>query len=295
MRIVKNEIMGFVSSNVTESETLWLATDLYNTLDERRYGHYMYVYSGLNGTNSATNPSIATDVWVKKSPTNYWAMLDGITSTQTSRADNITVEIATNNFDTLSLLEVEAKSIILTLTVADTVVYTQTYYLQNESEVVDFFSYCFSDFIFKTSMYSQDIPLYLGGTLKIEIINPGLTAKCGRLVCGRSLYVGESKYGASLGLDSFSVKQKDEFGIETLVHRGAVNLDNYSIKIPTQKIPVLKKKMIEFDAIPLLFVFDESVNSKTEHLLNYGYYQNMSILLSNPVASTISLTVKGIL
>lgn len=295
MRFCKNEITAYVSSNVTESETAWLLASIFNRGEEIRDGHYIYAYLGTDGTNSLLSPSNDPLLWLVQRPTNYWAMLDGITSTQTSRADNITIEIATNNFDTLSLLELQAKSVILTLTVSATVVYTKTYDLQDESEIVDFYSYCFGDFNFKSSIYNQDIPLYLGGTLKIEIINTGSTAKCGRLVCGRSFYVGKTLYGASLGLESYSVKQVDEFGTETLIHRGAVNLDSYDIKIPTNKIPILKRKAIEYDAIPLLFIFDESTTSNTEYLLNFGYYQNMSVLVSNATSSNISVTIKGIL
>lgn len=295
MRFCKNEITGYISSNVTESETAWLLASIFNRGQEIRDGHYIYAYLGTDGTNSLVSPVNDPLLWLVQRPTNYWAMLDGKTNTQTSRANNITIEIATNNFDTLSLLELQAKSIILTLTVSAVVVYTKTYDMQDESGIVDFYSYCFGDFNFKSSVYNQDIPLYLGGTLKIEIINTASTAKCGRLVCGRSFYVGKTLYGASLGLESYSVKQVDEFGTETLIHRGAVNLDSYDIKVPTNKVPILKRKAIEYDAVPLLFIFDESTTSNTEYLLNFGYYQNMSVLVSNPVSSNISVTVKGIL
>jgi hypothetical protein len=295
MRFVKSEITALVSSNVLENETEWLVSDTYNRGDERRDGHYIYAYLGVDGTNSALKPSLSPIEWLVQRPTNYWAMIDGSTSTQTTRADNITVEIATNNFDTISLLDIEAKTVILTLTVSATVVYTKTYDLQDESEVIDFYSYCFSDFIYKSSLYNQDLPLYLNGTLKVEIINTGATAKCGSIISGRSFYVGKTLYGASLGLESYSTKQVDEFGTETLVKRGAVNLDSYDIRVPTNKVPTLKRKAIEYDAVPLLFVFDESTSSTTENLLVHGYYQNMSVMLSNPSESVISLTVKGIL
>lgn len=295
MRVIKNEITGFVSSNVTESETAWSSLSVYNRGDEARDGHYIYAYYGVDGTNTTTSPSLNPLSWLEQRPTNYWAALDGKTSTQTERANNITWEISTNNFDTISLLELQAKSVILTLTVSASVVYTISYDLQDESEIVDFYSYCFGDFDFKSSIYNQDTPLYLGGTLKIEIINTGSTAKCGRLVCGRSFYVGETTYGSSLGLESYSTKQTDEFGTVSLVHRGAVNLDSFDVRVPTNKIPILKRKAIELDAVPILFVMDESTTSTTEHLLNFGYWNNMSMMLSNPKTSTISVTIKGIL
>ncbi len=295
MKYCKNEITAFISSNVPESETLWLVTDVYSTGDERRDGHYIYAYAGISGTNSALSPSNEPTKWVQQRPTNYWAMMDGTTSTQTEYADIITVEIAASNYDTFSLLEVEAESVTLTLTVDSVDVWTNSFTLKDESGVIDFYTYCFSDFIYKPSLYVDTIPLYGTGTLTVDIINTGGTAKCGRLVYGRSYFVGKTLYTASLGLESYSVKQTDAFGTETLVHRGAVNLDNYRVSILTSQIELLKRKAVEYDAIPLLFIMDESNTTNTGHLLNYGYYQNMSVLLSNPRHSTISLTVKGIL
>ena len=87
----------------------------------------------------------------------------------------------------------------------------------------------------------------------------------------------------------------DEFGNTTLVHRGSVNLDSYEVQVPTQKIPLLKRKAQELDAIPILFVMDESPTSNTENLLNFGYWHSFSMLIPNSVKSSISLTIKGIL
>lgn len=294
MKYCKNEVTGFISSNVTESETLWLVTDLYNTGDERRDGHFIYAYAGVDGTNSLLSPSNEPTKWLKQRPTNYWAMIDGKTNTQTTRADNITVEITSVNYDTFSLLDVEAKSVTLTLLDGVTVVWTNSYTLVDESGVVDFYTYCFSDFVYKPSLYVEDIYLSTG-VLKVEIINTGSTAKCGRLVYGRSHYVGKTLYSANLGLESYSVKQTDAFGTETLIHRGAVKLDSYKINILASQTERLRRVAVEYDAIPLLFIMDESDTTNTGHLLNYGYWQNMSMLLSNPRNSTISLTIKGIL
>lgn len=296
MKFVKNEITGFISSNVLEDETAWLVGSVFNRGNEIRDGHYIYAYLGVNGTNSTTIPSLSPLLWLVQRPTNYWAAIDGVTNSQTKRTDNITWEVAVNNYDTVSLLEVEAKTIIMTLTVASVIVYTKTYLLQDESGVIDFYSYCYSDFVFKNSSYTQDLPLYLNGILKIEIINAtGTTAKCGRLIAGRSFYVGKTTYDASLGIEAYTTTQIDQFGTEVRIHKGAVNLDSYEVKIPTSKIPILKRKFADLSATPLLFVFDESVTSNTEHLLTFGYYQNMNMMVPNATSSVISITVKGIL
>ncbi|MDQ7061566.1 MAG: hypothetical protein Q9M43_10730 [Sulfurimonas sp.] len=61
-------------------------------------------------------------------PTNYFAMLDNETQTQTENAESIVITIDTSNFDTLSLLGLFATDIEITLTdnTSSQVVYTKT-------------------------------------------------------------------------------------------------------------------------------------------------------------------------
>jgi len=301
MKIVQNRTTSYLSANFTEDETQWLIGSLFNYTDEIRDGHYIYKYAGADGTNTTDSPAVnsltITPSWVKIKPTNYYAMIDGETGTQTENAETITISITGINYDSFSLLEVVGTTIDIELYDNSTsaVVFEKTFDLQDESSIIDFFTYCFSEFTFTPSIYTDAIPLYTDAKLTITISNAGSIAKCGRLVFGRSSYIGDTGYGANLGIESYSRKVVDEFGNTTLVHRGSVNLDSYEVQVPTQKIPLLKRKAQELDAIPILFVMDESPTSNTENLLNFGYWHSFSMLIPNSVKSSISLTIKGIL
>lgn len=300
MIVVENETLSYESANFTEDETLWLIGSVFDYADEIRYEHFIYKYAGTSGTNTTDNPEVdsisQTPTWVLTRPSNYFAMLDNKTSTQTENANTIVIEIACENYDNIALFELEGDSVTLELTddSVPEVVYTREFDLQDETSIIDFYSYCFSPFVYTPTIYANDIPLYGNATMKITIDNTGETAKCGRLVFGRSFYVGDTGYGANLSLESFSSKETDEFGNVTLVHRDSINLDSYEVQIPTNKLPVLKRKAQELDAIAVLFVMDESEDSNVENLLTFGYWDNFSMILPNPVKSTISLTIKGL-
>jgi hypothetical protein len=301
MKIVENTVSDYLTANFTEDETLWLVGSTFNYADEIRYGHYIYKYAGTDGTNTTDNPYVdslkVTPTWVNIRPSNYYGMLDGKTSTQTENADTITVTLTCNNLDTISLLELDAVSVSLSLYDNDTaaVVYTEDFDLINNTEVIDFYTYAFEPFEYRPSIYTDALYLYTDATLTVVIDKTGSTAKCGRLVLGRSYYVGDVGYGASLTVESYSHKETDEFGNSTLIHRDSVNIDSYEIRVPTQKIPVLRRKGKSLDAIPILFVMDESSTSTVEHLLNFGYWDRFNMIVTNPVESTISLDIKGIL
>ena len=301
MKVLRNETADYLTANFSETETLWLVTDLYNYADERRYGHYIYKYAGVNGTNTTDNPEVDSALlspsWVEIAPTNYYAMLDGRTNTKTVNADTIEITISSSNYDAISLLGIVGSSVSLFLydNVSASPVYTNVIDLQDETGVVDEYSYWFSDFVFIPVVYDDNMPLYTDSTLTIIIDNTGSNAECGRLVFGRSFYVGDTGYGSNLTLESYSRKEVDVFGNETLVQRGSVNLDSYEVLVPTSKIPSLRRKAKELDAIAILFIMDESITSNLENLLNFGYWADFTMLITSPSKSTISLTIKGIL
>ena len=302
MKIVENQVLDYETSNFSEDEPEWLVGTLYNYGNEARDGHYIYKYAGIVlESNTTDSPSVdslkVAPKWINIRPTNYYAMLDGKTSTQTVNADTITVVVVGGNYDALSLLELDAKSVDISLydVTTNAVVYTESFDLINNSDVFDFYSYAFNPFEFLPSIYTDKIYLYTDTKLTITINNIGGIAKCGRLVYGRSYYVGETGYGANLTVESYSHKETDEFGNVSLIHRGGVNIDSYEVQTPTSKIPTLRRKGTELDAIPILFVMDESATSNTENLLNFGYWDRFSIILPDPIKSTISLDIKGIL
>ena len=301
MKILKNETIDYLTANFVEDETLWLISSVFDYADEVRFGHFIYKYAGESGTNTINNPQadslLFSPTWVEIAPTNYYSMLDGRTNTQTENADTIIIEIQSINYDSISLLGIEAISVKIELieTATSIIQYTKEFNLNDTTSFIDAFTYYFSEFELSPSIYEDMIPLYNDAKLRITIDNTGGIAKCGRLVFGRSYYVGDTKYGGKLTQESYSRKEVDEFGNETLVQLGSVNLDSYEVQIPTAKIPSLRRKGADLDAIAILFIMDESADSKLENLLNFGYWYDFSMVLSNPVKSKISLTIKGIL
>ena len=299
MKIAKNEITGYLAINVTESETAWNALSLYNYGDEVRDGHYIYTYAGVDGTNTVSSPSVEALAWVETRPTNYYSMLDGNSTSQTTRTSPLIFDVEMHNYDVATLMNIEASDVLfeLILIATDEVIYSESFNTNDTSAIVDFYTYCFNEFDLTNYVYNPNLPL-AGGDTKLRITvtkDGGGDVKVGRLCIGKSFYIGEVAYGVNLGLESYSVKTTDEFGNDTLVQRGAVELNSYDIRCATSKIPPLRRKAIELDAIPILFIGDETVGSNLEQLLTYGYWQNFSLVATNPTYSNISLTVKGVL
>ena len=165
MLIVENKTIDYISANFTENETAWDSGDTYNYSDEIRDGHFIYKYAGEDGTNTAQSPAVdvnnATAKWVEIKPTNYYAMLDGKTATQTLNDDKIDITIEDINYDSISLIGLNAKDVQLILTDINNneEVFNKTIELVDNTEIIDFFTYSFNEFDLITSIYKRQ-PFY---------------------------------------------------------------------------------------------------------------------------------------
>lgn len=291
MKITENKVTDYSSANFTENETLWSATPtVYDNGDTARFGHIIYKYAGISGTNSESDPSIDTNDWLEFKTSNYYAMLGERTKDQTINPNSIIIEIAINRFDVIALLNIEATSVQVEVLGEsfNTTIDTQF------REVFNYTAFFFEPFIFEKNVFVP-IPFYGNATARITVNNIGGDAKVGRLVAGRSLDLGLSLFGASFDLESYSRIDTDEFGTTTLIHRDAVYNGSYDIQIPSQNIERLKIERKRLDAIPILFIGDDSENSVFQNLLSYGTWQGANMTLQNPTFSNMNLTIKELL
>ena len=298
-KVCENTVSDYLTANFTEDEIEWNPNGVYNYKDEARFGHFIYKYAGEDGTNTTDNPEIENEdvlgEWVQDRPTNYFSMLDGANNTSTFNNESIDITVSSVNNNTISLLKLQGASVYLEVESDGNVVYSNMVSLADERDVYDEVSYWYEPFTFKTSLYLEDLPFVTNGILRIQILNAGAVAGCGNLIHGRNYTIGETLYNSNLSLESYSRKIADEFGKVNLVPVNSVNLDTHEILIATDKIPQLRRKMKELDAVPILFIMDESETSNTENLLNFGYWETFNMTLTNPSKSIINLTVKGLL
>ena len=301
MKICKNEITDYTYANFTEDEPLWTSGSLYNNGDIARDGHYLYKYAGISQTNSALNPSNDTLSWLVYKSSNYYAMLGNRTSEQTIVNDKIIVEIELNRYDTLALLNIDAYSI--TIQYLDSVTNEQigvgTTYLLSYSlsyrDVYNFTTLFFAPFTFKRDLFIN-MPYLSNAKARITIEKTGDTAKCGRLVAGRGIDIGEALFrGVSLEKQSYSSIITDEFGTTTLVKRDAIYNSSYTISTFTQNVPYIQKLSIDYDATPILFIGDTTLNSKLENLLTYGLWETSNISLNGAYRTDMTLSIKKLL
>jgi hypothetical protein len=304
MKIVQNQISDYTSINVSTTETAWSSAASYSYGDEVRQGNYIYKYAGDDATNTDENPEIVWErdkniysVWVRIKATNYYSALDDKTLTQTINNDNIIIEIDNNRYDTVALLNIAAQSAKVELILNSTQEVYQEFQadLSDRDQRVDAYSHYFTPISVKDRYFVDGIALIPNSTIRITVDNDGGVAAIGRLIVGRSTYVGETLYPAVLDQVTYSRFETDIFGNTNLEQGNTVKLQSYSVIVPTSKIPFLEQKRRELTAIPILFIGDESDDSLLDNMFAYGYFTSAPFNVTNPVKSVINVNIKGLI
>lgn len=290
MKICKNEITDYSYANFTEDEPEWLVGNIYNIGEEARDGHYIYKYAGVNGTNTATKPSLNPTVWFKDRSSNYYAMLSDKTTEQTENANEIIVEIESSRADVFALLNIDADMVRVQVLNTD---YDMTIDTTTRN-VYNWTTFWFAPFIKRKNIYLE-IGFRLNATIRITATKTGGIVKIGRLVNGFGIQLGDSLFGTSFTLESYTSETTNQFGATDLQQTGSVFNGSYPISLPSQNVEIVKQYRKDFDNIPILFIGDEQENSVFRSLLSYGLWQNADITLENPTFSNMNLTIKELL
>jgi hypothetical protein len=256
--------------------------------------HHVYesLQNGNTGNALPVSPEISTAWWIDRGPTNRWKMFDGSVTSQTSAADEIEVAVVTvGRVDSVALLNISAASahIVMTDTVAG-VVYDETYSLVSDSGIVDYYEYFFEPVTRIPDFAITDMDLYANTTITITLEDEGGTVLCGACVIGLSKTIGETQYGAGLGIQDYSVKVTDDFGNKTLLERAYADTMNLPVVVENASLDLIKKTLASYRATPVVYIGDESYGA----LIVYGFFRDFSIVISYPTESILNMEIEGL-
>lgn len=172
------------------------------------------------------------------------------------------------------------------------VVYSYTKDLLDTTAVVDFYTYCYEEIIFRQSFVTTSLPPYSNATITITLSYTGGTAKCGEIVLGRKLYIGRLKYGVTVGINDYSHKEVDQWGNATLVEGDYSDKMTCALLVENSRRAFIKKKLAEHRATPAVYVGSEADTDSDLHL--YGYFVSFEIMVPQYLYSEMSLEVNSL-
>ena len=285
------------SSNVTDPDkTAWASGTTYAVNDycsvTSTNSHLVYQSLQSANTNHAPGATSPDTWWILVGATNRWKAFDGSVTSQTSRADSIQYTFATTGRnDAIALCNISAGSVTVTMTdVTDGVVFNKTYSLISTAGILDFYSYCFEPIKRQSDFYVDGMPPYGGATISVTLTDTGSTTLCGACVVGQSLDFGGTQFGMSLGIQDYSIKQKDAFGNYTILQRAFNKRAVMSVIVDVGDVDLLEATLAQYRATPIVYIGGDAYTSS----IIYGYYKDFSVAVNEPTVSICSIEIEGL-
>ena len=124
----------------------------------------------------------------------------------------------------------------------------------------------------------------------ITLTDSGETVLCGVCVLGLSKEIGGTQYGATVGIQDYSVKTQDDFGNYTILERAYADRGTFSVEVETSYVDALKKLLTAYRATPAVYIGSDDFGST----VMYGFFKDFNIDIAGPAVSIATIEIEGL-
>jgi hypothetical protein len=250
------------------------------------------VYESLQASNTGNYPPSSDTWWLDCGSTNRWKMFDTSVTSQSSAADSLEVSLeATGRVNTVALLNVSAATARVVMTDdVDGVIYDETKTLSSDSGITDWYAYFFEPIVRATDALFSDLPPYADAQIDITLTDTGNAVLCGAALAGLAREIGGTQYGASFGIQDYSVKQRNDFGDYTILERAFNKRGVWAVFVDNDIVDELAKILAEYRATPTLYIGSDDFTS----MYIFGFFKDFSIAIAYPEHSICNLELEGL-
>lgn len=286
---------NFVSSTLAETDyPTWSSATTY-ALGDRVIltTGYHKIYESVAGGNLNQNPATSSTFWVEVGPTNRWAAFDTSGGTYSySSGANIVFSFTMDRATSIALVELTARSVRIQATAPGYPnYYDQTYNLGDRAVINNWYDYFTADSFLATELIITDIPAIPSTTFTITIENNANPLQVGNFIAGTAIELGNTKYGAKIGIIDYSKKEVNEFGKATIVKRTFSKKMDVTLDVDNGIVDSVAARLNYLRATPCLWV---GANGAFESLTVYGFYRDYSVEIAYPTHSICSLQIEGL-
>lgn len=250
------------------------------------------IYQSLVAGNVGNSPVTASDKWGEVSATNRWKAFDLVRSSQTAKSGSLYFEItpgvAINAVGALNL--VGATSIRIRLTDPTYgLLYDKTTTLTTVPAYASWYDWFFGDRVETPQYVAIDIPSLIYATLRVDFTGTSELA-VGVLLLGQAKAIGDTRYGASVGIRDYSRKEANDYGDIVLTKRSFARTARFPVLVSNAEKARTAALLESLRATPTLWMD----MTGDELLTVFGFYRDWSILVSYPTVSECELEIEGL-
>lgn len=281
---------NLVSSNVLENDYSAWSPGTYSA--EARVIHNHRVWEALTTTTKEPGVSGSENDWLDAGATNRWRMFDNKVGTQTVRIDGIEVVIEQDDFvDAVSLLNILANAIRVTVTDPNEGEVYQKQIETLDAGAPDWWEYFFDPLTRMSDVVFDDLPPYAGVQVKVEaLITEGEEARIGTLTMGSVFQIGCARWGSSVGIRDFSIKEQDEWGNTFIQQRDYSKRAEFDLIIETPRVDMVQAELAKLRSTACVYI----AHRKFTSTIVYGFYRELMTVLATPPVSECTLTIEGL-
>lgn len=275
--------------NVPEDDyTPWAPGDY---LEGAWVRHNNRVWQALKDTNVEPSSEAPND-WNDGGYVNRYRFIDNKVGSQTVNEGGIIVRVTATEFiNSIALLNIFANQVKVTVTdPTEGVIYyreMQTY----DAGVKNWWQYFFKKIVRRSDVVFDDIPLYAGVEVEIELIVPeNVDAKLGELIIGDTFPIGYLRWGSSVGIKDWSIKDFDQYGNVQVVERDFSKRPEFDLSIDTRRVDEVLDVLSRLRATPCLYIGHSAYTST----IAYGFYRELTVVLAYHSISNCTLTIEAL-
>lgn len=260
------------------------------------------VFESLTAANTGNPlpvaPETETAHWQYVSPTNKWAIFDLSSNTQTVTSGALTVVFNPGErINSLAVVGMAANQLVVSATsvFGGGTVYGPVTVNLNSRTVVNAYDYAFNPFGTQPSQVFFDLPPFSDLQITVTLTSTNGNVKCGGIVCGTYIYLGEVQTGARNDALNFSTIERDLYGNAKLVPRRTVPKINVTTIIDPSIANKCRQARVALNAVPALYCSLNAGGANWfDSFLILGVYKAFEINADNNALGSVNLEVEEI-
>lgn len=296
---------AFVDCSVAEpaaGETVYDAEATYAAGEEvisaTTHRAYRSRVDGNHGQPLPVWPATTTDSWRDAGPTLRWAMLDLFSTKATTGASPLTLSLTpSTRFTAFGARGVLADSATLSLKVDRVERWTRTTNLRRRV-VRSGWEWFTTPFDSTPDVLFTNIPTQIGATLDVTFTRAAGPVTVTQLLIGRAIAIGDPPAvttPATSDIESFSIKERDDFGNAKLVPRRSVDKANIVVNADRALGRRLQDTRKALDAQPAMWVgLEDLTDAYGAALFSIGKYNRWFMTLTPEGVIVQELEIEGL-
>ena len=196
-----------VSSSVAEDDApAWVSGTTYPLGTRVIRATVHKVFERLGAGAGTVAPELDPGSWLDVGPTKKWAPFDNVVGTLATGASPLNYTLRTGFTDSLALFELSGRyvDVVMKDATGGTVVYQKRIDLE-VTDIETIFDWFFTELDLRTDIVITDLPgQYASAELSVTLTTTSGNASVGVMKPGIITDLGETQYGASVGIDDYS-------------------------------------------------------------------------------------------